>query len=118
MSFLESSFAFESANHLLPQALSGTIKRSERLRDQFLKNKRQLADEKLRSGPASTQQFNEHHYAALTVMSVECEFFCRSFEEISVALGRCENESGTVFYSMSYPRLKGNLANWLRSKSD
>ena len=63
-------------------------------------------------GRDSLQQYNEHHYAALTVMSVECELFCHRFEEISVALGRYKNESGTIFYSMSFSK-KGNLANWV-----
>ena len=44
-------------------------------------------------------------------MSVECELFCRSFEDISIALGRYKNESGTFFSSMYYPNLTGNLAN-------
>ena len=112
-----SAFAFESANHFLLRALSGTIKRPERITDQFLKNKWQLTDEKLQMGRDSLQEFNEHHYTALTVMSVECELFCGSFEDISVALGRYKNESGTIFYSMSYPRLKGNLANCVVWKS-
>ena len=106
-----SGFGFESANHFLLRALSGTIKRPERITDQFLKYKWQLADEKLQRGRDSLQQFNENHYAALTVLSVECELFCRSFEDNFVALGRYKNESGTIFYSMSYPRLKENLAN-------
>ena len=99
------------ANHFLLRALSSTIKRPERITHQFLKNKWQLADEKLQRRRDSLQQLNEHHYTALTVMSVECELFCRSFEDISVALERYKNESGTIFYSMSYPRLKKNLAN-------
>ena len=93
-----SAFAFESAKHLLLRALSGTTKGPERIRDQFFKKKWQLALEKLQRGRDSLQQFNEDHYAALTVMSVECELFCRSFEDISVALGRDKNESWTIFF--------------------
>ena len=112
-----SAFAFESANHFVFRALSGTIKRPERLTDQFIENQRQLADEKLQRGRDSFQQFNEHHYATLTVMSVECEVFCRSFQDISVALGRYKNGSGTIFYPMSYPRLKRKLTNCVVWKS-
>ena len=69
----------ESANHFLLRVQSGAIKRPERITDQFLRKKWQLADDELQRGRNSVQQFNEEHYAAPTVKSAECKEFSLSF---------------------------------------
>ena len=106
-----SAFAFESANHFLLRALSDTIKRPERITDQFLKNKWQLADGKLQRGRDSLQQFNEHHYTALAVMSVEFERFVVALKKFPLLRDAKKTNLELFSYSMSYPRLKRNLAN-------
>ena len=107
-----SAFAFESANHYLIRALSGTIKKPERIAEQFVANKRTIFKH-LEQRKGASSYSDEEQFSKLTNVSLECQDFCeQTFASAArTYMGRFKGKEGLLFHSNSYTRLNGNLSN-------
>ena len=102
--WLFSAFCFESANHQLLSALSGTIKYPEKMVDRFLRHQISYGDF-LRD----ERESKVHLLEAFTKLSYEVKDFCRE-KNIELVFARYFNDVGKKFCSTSYTRLNGNMS--------
>ena len=100
--WLFSAFCFESANHQLLSALSGTIKNPEKMVERFL-NYQNSVDELKVSGDNKNKCLEN-----FTKMSQEVNVFCHERNAES-KFSRFVNDKGKKFCSLSYTRLNDNL---------
>ena len=102
--WLFSAFCFESANHQLLSALSGTIKYPEKMVDRFLRHQISYGD-----FLSDERESKVHLLEAFTKLSYEVKDFCRE-KNIELVFARYFNDVGKKFCSTSYTRLNGNMS--------
>ena len=102
-----SAFGFESANHNLLSAVSGTIKNPQNIAERFLRH--QSAFE---SHFYKTSTSNKTYLTTFTVIPDNITSFC-SVYNIEFYFGRFVNNRGTRFGSMSYTRSSLNLGEFI-----
>ena len=87
--FLFSAFCFESANHMLLSALSGTIKNPEKMFIRFLKHQRLFEQQSMQNGTTEKNSIT----TSLTKLT-DCSKKFVSENSIEAAGGRFVNENG------------------------
>ena len=99
--WLFSAFCFESANHHLLSALSGTVKNPEKIVDRFLRHQISFAEMQI-----SDKKLKVNFLTNFTKVTEEVRAFCLE-QKMDLIFSRYCGEK--KFCSNSYSRLNGNL---------